>query len=82
MSRRNRVRVWSYLTSSEVELKDASTAALLFDSSESINRCERSTLVLTSAGEFAQDKLLGQTAGNMQAHANPKILEYMRSITI
>ena len=33
---RSRVHVWSYLTPREVEVKDASTAAVLFDSSESI----------------------------------------------
>jgi hypothetical protein len=32
----SRVHVWSYLTSREVEVKDASTAAVLFDSSLSI----------------------------------------------
>src|SRR5271165_5819039 len=35
-SRRSRVHVWAYLTLREAEVKDASTAALLFDSSESI----------------------------------------------
>jgi len=35
-SRRCRLHVWSYLTPREVEVKDASTSAVLFDSSESI----------------------------------------------
>jgi len=42
--------------------------------------CSKS--VLTSTCEFVQDKLLGQTAGNVQAHTNPKGSEYMLSITI
>ena len=39
-------------------------------------------LVVASAGEFAQDKLLHQTANNMQAHSDSKASEYMLSITI
>ena len=39
-------------------------------------------LVLTPACELAQDKLLGQTADNMQAHVNPKRFEYMPRSTI
>src|SRR5215468_4419277 len=35
-SRRGRVHVWSYLAPREVEVKDASAAAVLFESSESI----------------------------------------------
>ena len=35
-----RVHDWSYLPPGEVEVKDASTATMLFDSSESITACE------------------------------------------
>ena len=38
--------------------------------------------MLTLACDFAQDKLLGQTSGNMQSHADPKASEYMPSIAI
>jgi hypothetical protein len=34
-------------------------------------------LVPTSAGEFAQNELLGQTADDMQTHINPESFEYM-----
>jgi hypothetical protein len=38
--------------------------------------------VLTSVGEFAQDKLLSQTADDMQTQVYPKSLEYMPGSTI
>jgi hypothetical protein len=38
--------------------------------------------VLTSAGEFAQDELLSQTADDMQTQIYPKSLEYMPGSTI
>ena len=44
--------------------------------------CAGSKSMLTSAGEFAQDELLGQTADDMQTHVNPKSLEYMPRSTI
>ena len=39
-------------------------------------------LVLTSAGKFVENKLLSQTAADMQSHANPKCSEYMPSTAI
>src|SRR5260370_28996713 len=34
-------------------------------------------MVLMLAGEFIQNKFLGQTAGDMETHVNPKVFEYM-----
>jgi len=39
-------------------------------------------LVLTSTGEFLEDKLLGQTESHMQAHVDPEIFEYKPSTAI
>src|SRR5271157_5022071 len=39
-------------------------------------------LVLTFACKLVQDKLLHQTASNMQAHSDSKVLEYMLSIAV
>jgi hypothetical protein len=39
-------------------------------------------LVLTFACEFVKNELLGQTASNMQAHSDSKVLEYMLSIAV
>ena len=39
-------------------------------------------LVLPFACKFVQNKLLGQTTDDVQAHPNPKVPEYMSSIAI
>src|SRR5271157_2618542 len=57
-------------------------AAVLFDKFGVDHRCERSKLVLTSACEFVQNKLLHHTASNMQAHSDSKVFEYMLSIAV
>ena len=47
-----------------------------------LHPCGGSKSVLTSACEFAQDELLGQTADDMQTQIYPKSLEYMPGSTI
>ena len=39
-------------------------------------------LVLTSACEFGQDKLLGQTKCNMDTHVSSETFEYKSSTTV
>ena len=38
--------------------------------------------MLTLGGEFVQNEFLGQTEGNMEAHAGPEVSEYKPSTAI
>ena len=81
-SRRSRIHVWSYFTDKRNTLaRIARIGTLIVAGEPQLRPYGGSKSVLTSACEFAQDELLGQTAHDVQAHVYSKGLEYMLDCT-